>query len=122
MAVIEKSKSEPVGKKIPNLERYCPQLCLRTIQTMRSSPETKRKKKKSIDNTNSTKEGNSDDMWKCKSCKEIRHGQDDDENRWIVCDACDGNYHLQCSGIYYDEEPYYEIEIENKLFLCVEYE
>ena len=89
---------------------------------MRSSPETKRKKKKSNDNTNSTKEGNSDDMWKCKSCKEIWHGQDDEENRWIVCDACDGKYHLQCSGIYYEEEQYYEIEIENKLFLCEECE
>ena len=120
MAVIEKQK-RTCGEKNSKPGEVLSSTMLEE-QTMRSSPETKRKKKKSIDNTNSTKEGNSDDMWKCKSCKEIRHGQDDDENRWIVCDACDGNYHLQCSGIYYDEEPYYEIEIENKLFLCVEYE
>ena len=87
---------------------------------MQSSLEIKRKKKNG--NTNSMKEGNSDDTWKCKSCKEIWHGQDDDGNRWIVCDACDGKYHLQCSGIYYEEEQYYEIEIENELFLCEECE
>ena len=68
------------------------------------------------------KEGNSDDTWKCKSCKEIWHGQDDDRNRWIVCDACNGKYHFHCSGIYYEEEQYYEIEIENELFLCEECE
>ena len=45
---------------------------------MRSSPETKRKKEKNNGNINSTKEGNSDDTWKCKSCNEIWHGQDDD--------------------------------------------
>ena len=42
-------------------------------------------------------------------------------SRWMVCDSFDGKYHLQCSGIYYKEEQH-EIDIENELFLCEEYE
>ena len=71
-----------------------------------------------VTTNNTNEEGNSDDAWKCKSCEEIWHGEDGNRNRWIVCDACDGKYHLQCSGIYYKEEQYYEVDIENKLFLC----
>ena len=34
----------------------------------------------------------------------------------------DGKYHLQYSGIYYEEEQYYEIDTKNKLFLREECE
>ena len=40
----------------------------------------------------------------------------------IVWDTCDGKYHLQCPGIYYKKEQYYEIDIESELFLCEECE
>ena len=36
--------------------------------------------------TNNAKEDNTDGTWKCKSCDESWHGEDEDRNRWIVCD------------------------------------
>ena len=104
-----------LGEKIAKLGEVLPSTILEQ-HVVQSSAETKRKKTKNNVTTNSTKkEGNSDDAWKCKSCEEIWHGEDDDGNRWIVCDACDGKYHLQCSGIYYEEEQYCEINIEKRI-------
>ena len=63
-------------------------------------------------------EVNNEDVWRCTYCKARWLGEDDDGNRWIVCDICSKKYHLQCSGIDYAEEQYYDIDIENKvLFL-----
>ena len=78
------------------------------------------KKEKEHGTTNNTKEDDTDDTWKCKTCNEIWHGEDEAGNRWIACDAFDGKYHLQSSGNYYDYEQYSEIDIENELFLCEE--
>lgn len=57
-----------------------------------------------------------DDTWVCEWC----NGEwcDDDDNRWVVCDSCDGKYHLQCSGIQYEEECYYDICLDDTTFLC----
>ena len=104
-----------LGEKIAKLGEVLPSTILEQ-HVVQSSAETKRKKTKNNVTTNSTKkEGNSDDAWKCKSCEEIWHGEDDDGNRWTVSDACDGKYHLQCSGIYYEEEQYCEINIEKRI-------
>ena len=45
-------------------------------------------------------------------------GEDDDGNRWIVCNICSKKYYLQCSGIDYAEEQYYNIDIENNVFFA----
>ena len=79
-----------------------------------STPETSGAKR--------SKRTRTEEIWTCSSCSEDWKGEDDDGNRWIVCDMCDKQYHLQCSGITYDEEDYYEIDIENELFLCEECE
>ena len=58
------------------------------LHAMRSFLETKRKKRKNNATTiNMKEEDNSNDAWKCKSCGEIWHGEDDNGNRWIVCDT-----------------------------------
>ena len=62
-------------------------------------------------------EVNNEDVWRCNYCKASWLGEDDDGNRWIVCDICSKKYHLQCSGIDYAEEQYYDIDIENDVFL-----
>ena len=68
-----------------------------------------------------SKRTHNEEIWTFCSCNEEWKGEDDDGNRWIVCDMCDKQY-LQCSGITYDEEDYYEIDIENELCICEECE
>ena len=63
-----------------------------------------------------------EDVWRCNYCKARWLGEDDDGNRWIVCDICSKKYHLQCSGIDYAEDQYYDIDIENEMFFCEECE
>ena len=58
--------------------------------------------------------------WVCKSCQEEWEGAEDSGNRWIRCDICDAPFHLQCSGIEYSEEHYYEVDIDSIDFYCVE--
>ena len=60
----------------------------------------------------------------CNYCKARWLGEDDYGNWWIVCDICSKKHHLQCSGInyvedqYYDMDQYYDIDIENEMFFC----
>ena len=61
-------------------------------------------------------EVNNEDVWRCKYCKARWLGEDDDGNRWIICNICSKKYYLQCSGIDYGEEQYYDIDIENNMF------
>ena len=59
------------------------------------------------------------DVWSCNYCGEVWDDEnDDDGNRWIICDGCGKKYHLQCSGIQYREEEYYDVEIEGINFNC----
>ena len=44
--------------------------------------------------------------------------QDDGDDRWIVCDRCDKQYHLQCCGIQYRRLDYYTLDIEHMPFTC----
>ena len=61
-------------------------------------------------------EVNNEDVWRCNYWKARWFGEDDDGNRWIVCDIFSKKYHLPCSGIDYAEEQYYDIDIENDAF------
>ena len=58
------------------------------------------------------------EVWRFQSCNDLWEGDDDDGNRWIVCDGCNEKYHLQFSGIDYVEEDYYSIDIETDSFYC----
>ena len=57
-----------------------------------------------------------EDIWECEWCGQ--DWNDNDGNRWILCDVCDKRFHLQCFGIQYKEEEYYDIDIDNVTFHC----
>jgi len=60
-----------------------------------------------------------EEVWVCAYCK---LAWKEDDNRWIVCDRCDREFHLQCSGIQYRTNAYYDVDIKNMDFLCNECE
>ena len=60
-------------------------------------------------------------VWCCQSCKESWPDDDEDySERWIVCDerTCNLAFHLQCSGLDYDEDQYWDLDLDNLAFLC----
>lgn len=60
-------------------------------------------------------------VWCCHFCKESWPEDDEDyTERWIVCDerACNLAFHLQCSGLDYEEDQYYDLDLDNLSFLC----
>ncbi len=59
-----------------------------------------------------------EEVWLCRLCKE--EWDYDDDNRWIVCDICDEKYHLQCSGLQYEANEYYDIDLGDVDFYCDE--
>ena len=59
-----------------------------------------------------------DEEWICASCEKAWEENGDD--KWIVCDACDKQFHLQCSGIVYRTQQYYSLDIESMNFLCAD--
>lgn len=61
-------------------------------------------------------EENDEDEWVCDYCA-VRWDEEGTD-RWVVCDVCDGKYHLQCSGIDYIQEDYYDINLIQYRFLC----
>ena len=58
---------------------------------------------------------NEEEIWVCGECNAE---WEMDDNRWIVCDQCGTLFHLQCSGVFYDDSSYYKVDIENIEFLC----
>ena len=61
-------------------------------------------------------------IWKCASpgCEKPIDSKKD-RNVWVVCDnkeSCNRAYHLQCSGIDYDDDDYYYLDIERIEFMC----
>ena len=44
-----------------------------------------------------SEESGADVHWVCNTCKVLWEAKGD--NRWIVCDVCSKQYHLQCSGV-----------------------
>ena len=59
---------------------------------------------------------NNDAKWICAECK--APWQDDEDDRWIVCDRCDQKYHLQCFGVQYRRQDHYDLDIEHMQFTC----
>ena len=55
-----------------------------------------------------------DEQWICSECNEPWEGDD----RWIVCNNCAKQYHLQCSGIQYARNEYYSLNIEKLDCFC----
>ena len=69
-----------------------------------------------LDKESDVMEVEEEDIWECEWCGE--DWNDNDDNRWILCDVCDERFHLQCSGIQYKEKEYYDIDIDNVTFHC----
>ena len=57
-----------------------------------------------------------EEEWRCYHCKEVWDENGDD--RWVVCDISNPKFHLQCSGISYDIEQYWDINLELTYFEC----
>ena len=55
-----------------------------------------------------------DDDWICADCGEV--WDDDGDCRWITCDICSSNYHIECSGIQYPTEQYWDIDLDSREF------
>lgn len=89
-----------------------------------SKPRTKRPRKKDIVSGLPIKPADimsrlttSDDaIWFCRNCEQFDEKK---ENRWICCDKCGATLHLECSGLDYDDEEYFSIEIEELQFKCI---
>ena len=58
-----------------------------------------------------------DEVWVCAVCSEQWEVGSD---RWIVCDDCDRENHLQCSGIKYRARDYYKLDIDSMEFFCLQ--
>ena len=57
--------------------------------------------------------------WKENHCFECEEQFVSDSDRiWIGCDHCDNWFHLECSGVDYEEGDYYDIDIESLPFRC----
>ena len=80
------------------------------------SNETDKQPYSSKSRGNEHSQVSNEDVQRCNYCKARWLGEDDDGNRWIVCDICSKKYHLQFSGIDYASDQYYDIDIENQMF------
>ena len=56
-----------------------------------------------------------DDDWICADCEVW---DDDGDCHWITCDICVSSYHLECSGIQYPPEHYWDIDLDSREFEC----
>ena len=54
--------------------------------------------------------------WICGDCGEVC--DNDGDCCWITCDICLSNYHLECSGIHYPMEHYWDIDPDSREFEC----
>ena len=68
--------------------------------------------------TNDQTDLQNDTTWVCNECHEP--WDEDGDDRWILCDSCDKQFHLQCSGVNYRRKDYYDIDIERMPFTCEE--
>ena len=55
-----------------------------------------------------------EDEWRCFDCNEVWDERGND--RWVVCNICSLKFHLQCSGISYDVDQYWDIDLESTYF------
>ena len=59
-----------------------------------------------------------DDDWICADCGEV--WDDDGDFRWVTCNICSSNYHLECSGIQYPTGRYWDVDLDSREFECPE--
>ena len=62
-----------------------------------------------------------DITWTCEECQgDYADDEENDGDRWLVCDnrKCNLAFHLQCSGLDYEENEYWDLDIDNLPFLC----
>ena len=57
-----------------------------------------------------------DDDWICADSGEV--WDDDGDCCWITCDICSSNYHIECSGIQYPTEQYWDIDLDSRGSEC----
>ena len=95
--------------------------CLVVLKQHCAAPSIQKRKRrgknvvpgKPVHNLQSEKE----ETWVCQYCQVTWK---DDDNRWIVCDICDNAFHLQCSGLQYKRQQYYELDVDGLTFSCDE--
>ena len=57
-----------------------------------------------------------DDDWICADSGEV--WDDDGDCCWITCDISSSNYHIECSGIQYPTEQYWDIDLDSRGSEC----
>lgn len=120
--LVGKSSKDPGGDETINvlnesclnlLKNYC------GIGETTKSPRKTRGPKivpgKAIDISEVIGDDTEEKVWKCSHCTDLWM---EDDNRWILCDICDTAFHLQCSGIQYNREDYYDLNLKNMDFSC----
>ena len=71
---------------------------------------------KSMPSSSTELNNNTDSNWYCALCNKKWVELSNDV--WIQCDNCSKPYHLQCCGLIYDKDYFYELNIENINFVC----
>ena len=105
-----KSMNKKRGRKIKPGER---------IVDLENQNSKKKKKLSPVKTKAANYIGESEDEeeeWRCYDCKEVWDESGDD--RWVVCDMRNLKFHLQCYGISYDIEQYWNITLELPYLEC----
>ena len=87
-----------------------------TQQTPSSSKDCGKQKAAKKHSAQHTTLDDSDEIWNCGLCGGA--WQENGDDVWIQCDQCDVPFHLQCCGLDYDTDDYYELNIESIQFFC----
>ena len=104
-----------IGAKKYLANQYC--LLMINHHPQRVKKENKHPKKSNKNRPNPPKIiTDDDDDWMCEDCGEV--WDDDGDCCWITCDICLSNYHLECSGIQYPMEQYWEIDLDLRELEC----
>jgi hypothetical protein len=53
--------------------------------------------------------------WSCSACDKNAAFK---ISRWITCDVCGDKYHLHCSGVDYEKENYWTLDVDVLIFNC----
>ena len=97
------------GEQIVNLENQQP--CRLDIKKKKKISPVKTKAANYI-----KEDEDEEEEWRCYDCKEIWGENEDD--KWVVCNICSLKFHLKCSGISYNIEQYWYINLKLTYFEC----
>ena len=100
----------PAGKRITSVSGKENVVSNNNIAGSSGSSRGKGKAKKKSNSVASV------ERWFRGSCDVEWMQQSDDV--WIQCDRCDVPFHIQCAGLDYDPDDYYEMNIEAIQFTC----